>query len=124
MNGGTETQAETSREVTLRKRTRSGQFLDRDISFEMRSQHLLGAELLPRLQPRPRRDGKFRSATMSLQRMSTEHHRNLIARQPLEWPVERAGRQHALCHLRPNEALNKEDFLKPEIRSNVVIERK
>src|SRR5258708_19320090 len=118
MNGGTETQAETSREVTLRKRTRSGQFLDRDISFEMRSQHLLGAELLPRLQPRPRRDGKFRSDTMSLQRMSTEHHRNLIERQPVEWFAVRDGCENPLCHFRHNQVLTKQDFLKPEIRTN------
>ena len=60
---------------------------------------------------------------MSLQRMSTEHHRNLIERQPVEWFAVRDGCENALCHLRHNEVLNKEDFLKTEIRSNVVIER-
>src|SRR6266849_10376027 len=49
MDRGTETQAETPGEMTLREGARTGQFLDRDISLEMRLQHLLGSELLPRL---------------------------------------------------------------------------
>ena len=49
MDRGTETQAETPGEMTLRKGAGTGQFLDRDISFEMHPQHLLGSELLPRL---------------------------------------------------------------------------
>jgi hypothetical protein len=122
MDRGTETQAGTLGEMTLGKGARIRQFLDRDMSFEMRPQHLLGPELLPRLKPRLRRDGKSRSTTMGLQCMSAEHHRNLIERQPVERFTMGDRRENGLSHLRHDQVLNKEDFLKTEIWSNVVID--
>src|SRR5580700_6602325 len=60
---------------------------------------------------------------MRLQRMSAEHHRNLVERQPIEWLAVADRSENALCHLRHNQIFDKERFLKTERRRDTVVER-
>src|ERR1700686_127618 len=60
---------------------------------------------------------------MRLQRMSAEPHRNLVERKPVERLAVADRGENALCHLRHNQVLDKECFLKTERRRDTVIER-
>src|SRR6266446_2246101 len=50
VNGRPKTMTEAAGEVTCRKRARECQFVDGDISLETCPQHLLGTQLLPRIE--------------------------------------------------------------------------
>ena len=105
---------EATREMTSRKCARAGEFLNREISFKMRAQHLLGSQLLPRFQSPPRAGREPWRAAMRLQRMSAEHHRNLVERKPIERLSMLDRGENALCHLRHNQVFYKKRFLKTE----------
>jgi len=123
MDGRAKTCPEAPREMTFRKGASAGEILDVDISLQMRSQHLLGSELLPRFQPAPRSECELWRAAVRLQGVSTEHHRNLIERQPVQRLAVIDRVQNALCHLRNNQVFDKERFLKTERRRDAVVER-
>src|SRR5258708_22465691 len=89
----------------------------------MRAQHLLGSQLLPRYQPAPWSGCEFWRAAMRLQRMSAEHHGNLVERKPIERLSMLDRGENALCHLRHNQIFDKERFLKTERRRDAVVER-
>ena len=78
MNGRPKTMTETTGEVTCRKRARDCQFIDRDISLETRPQHLLGTELLPRLETLSRTARELRRTAMLLQSVCAEHHCDIV----------------------------------------------
>src|ERR1700688_3314017 len=60
---------------------------------------------------------------MRLQRMSAEHHRNLVERQPIERLAVADRGENALCHLRHTQIYDKKRFLKTERRRDAVVER-
>jgi hypothetical protein len=113
---------EAPREMTFRERAPASEFLDRDISFKMRAQHLLGSELLPRFQSPPGSDCELWRAAMRLQRMGAEHHRNLVERKPIERLSMLDRSENALRHLRHNQVFYKERFLKTERQRHAVVE--
>src|SRR5689334_21103869 len=89
----------------------------------MRTQHLLGSQLLPRFQPASGSEFELWRTAMRLQRMSAQHHRNLVERKPVErLPMLNRG-ENGLCHLRHNQVFDKERFPKTERRRDAVVER-
>src|SRR5260370_10084427 len=89
----------------------------------MRAQHLLGSELLPSTQPALRFGCELRRAAVRLQSVSTEHHPNLVERKSIERLSVLDRGENTLCHLRDNQVLDKERFLKTERRRDAVVER-
>ena len=78
MNGRPKTMTETAGEVTLRKRARSRQFIDRDVSLKTCLQHLLSTKLLPRLETLSWTARELRRTAMLLQSVGAEHHRDMV----------------------------------------------
>ena len=78
MNGRPKTMTETAGEVTCRKRARDCQFADRDISLKTCPQHLLGTQLLPRLETVSRTARELGHTAMLLQSVGAEHHRDMV----------------------------------------------
>jgi hypothetical protein len=97
MDRRSKTCPEAQREMTFRKRARTSHLLDRDISFKMRAQHLLGSKLLPRLQPRlvRLRTSARRNAPAKCERRAPC---NLVEGQPIERPAVADKSKNALCH--------------------------
>src|SRR6266478_1749358 len=123
MDRGAETPPEASPKMTCRKRARSGQFLNGDISLEMRAQHFLGSELLPWFQAASGRDCKLWGAGMCLQGVGAKHRGNLVERQSIQrLPVFNRG-ENVFCYLCHNQIFDKELFPKLERRRHGVVER-
>ena len=78
MDGRPKTMTETAGEVTFRKRACDCQFADRDISRETCPQHLLGTQLLPRLETLLWNARELGRTAMLLQSVSAEHHRDMV----------------------------------------------
>ena len=78
VNGRPKTMTETTREVTPRERARSRQFADRDISRETCPQHLLGTQLLPRLETVLWTARELGRTAMLLQSVGAKHHRDVV----------------------------------------------
>ena len=62
----------------------AGEFMDGEVSFEMRAQHLLGPEPLPRFQSSLRFGGELRRAAMRLQSVTAKDHPDVVKRKPVE----------------------------------------
>jgi len=60
---------------------------------------------------------------MRLQRVSAEHHCNLVERKPIERLSMLDRGKNALCHLRHNQVFDKERLLKTERHRDAVVER-
>ena len=72
------TMTEPAGKVTCRKRARACQFVNRDISLETCPQHLLGTELLPRLETFLWTARELGRTAMLLQSVGAEHHRDMV----------------------------------------------
>src|SRR5579872_4822129 len=121
MDGGAKTPPEASPKMTCGNRTRGGEFLDGDVSFKMRSQHLLSSKLLPWFQAASGWNCELWGAATRLQNVSAEHRGNLVERQPVKWlPVSDRG-ENIFCHLRHNHIFHKKFFPKLKQRCHSVV---